>query len=102
MTNAGRGAPAWKVLRLEREEVGEGGGEVRDRQVAPLAAHALFELDHAFAGALADDDLHGAAEQIGVLELDARAHVAVVVEHLEAGPGQLGVQLLGERLLPFV
>ena len=35
------------------------------------------------------------AEQLGVGELDARARVAVVVQHLDAGGGELGVQPVG-------
>ena len=50
----------------------KGGGEVRGRQVAPLAAAPLLELDVALAGPLPHDDLRRAAsEQAASAEQEA-------------------------------
>ena len=50
-------------------------------RVAPVAVFELAGLE----AALADDQAVRNAEQLRVGELDARARVAVVVQHLDAG-----------------
>ena len=61
-----------------------------------------LELDDALGGALADDDLSGAAQQVGVGELDAGRGVAVVEDDLEARRRQLVVEALGQGALRLV
>src|SRR5665648_660448 len=72
-------------------------GELSDGHVAPLARSAVLELHESLGGPLPHHHLRRAAEQVGVLELDARAHVAVVEEDFKAGRGHLRVELLRQR-----
>ena len=64
---------------------------------SPVAA--VLELDHALRqAARADDQLPGQADQVHRAELDPAPLVAVVVEHLDAGRRQLGVNLVGAAI----
>src|SRR5699024_8085186 len=70
--------------------------------LADRAAGAVPQLDHALGEAPADDDRGGHAQQLGVLELDARGDLGpVVVQHLEAARLELGGEPFGplEHLL---
>ena len=51
-----------------------------------------------FQAALAHDDLHGPADEVGVVELHAGALVTVVDDHLEAELGQILRDFLGHGL----
>ena len=60
---------------------------------------AIAKLHHSVLQSLgADRQAQGHAEQIGVLELDARAQpVAIVVQHLESGAFEIGFDLIRDR-----
>src|SRR6478735_9246420 len=69
---------------------------VTDSDVGALAGAAVLDLDVAVDEAAAHRDDRGYADQLGVLELHARADLGtVVVDHLEAGGGQVGSQCRG-------
>ena len=79
--------------------VGHLAGDAVERRGAvellALAGGAALQLDLAgLDAARADDDLPGQADQVGLGELGARALVAVVVEHLDPGAAQLGIELV--------
>ena len=58
---------------------------IRHRQLPLLAGFAVLRFQHALLQALAaDDDLHGGAQEVGFVELDARAFVAVVEQGVDA------------------
>src|SRR5579871_3902290 len=61
-----------------------------------VAAAAVLELA-GLEPALGDDQAVGDAQQLRVGELDPGAGIAVVVQHLDPGGGEFGVQLVGER-----
>jgi hypothetical protein len=68
----------------------------RPELLRPIAAPAPF--DDAVREALrADGDAQREADEVRVLELHARAFVAVVEQHVDAGGEQLRVDLLGRR-----
>src|SRR5690606_14852985 len=67
-----------------------------ERDLAHVAAPPVLELeDAAIESFLPDDDAERDADQIAVLELDARALVAIVDQTLDAGGAELGVEPLG-------
>src|SRR5438045_2309601 len=84
----------WPVTRSRRlgEQPCDGCGGALQRSRALLAAAPELNLQLP-AGERPAPDRHaqGAAEQLGLDELLARASGAIVVEHLEAGVLQLGV-----------
>src|SRR5215212_9713421 len=77
------------------------GGNVVKANVLGLLRGAVEEFDAAFGDLLADGDAEGDAYQVCVLELDARALVAVVEEDFEARAPQLFVEPLA-RVLDLV
>ncbi len=70
---------------LATSSIGDVGGGVGE---------AVDEFDFAFGELLADVDAVGDADQVGVLELDAGALVAVVEQDVEAGCVEVGGDLL--------
>ena len=58
-----------------------------------LAGGAGHQLHLAFGGLLADIDAIGNADQVGILELDSGALVAVIQQHVETGGFELGGEL---------
>ena len=106
--NAGEGDPAqtgW-VGRGHASSTGHHSGflgnggkpiERRVRGTRPAARPcAVLELDRAAGDAArADDELLGQADQVHRREFGAGRLVAVVVQHLDAGAEQLGVEILG-------
>src|SRR5262245_17610779 len=74
---------------------GGAGGCVRDRYLDGVLVGAPLELDDPVREAARPDrDAHGEPDQVGVLELDARALVAVVEERVDPS----GLQLRGDPL----
>ena len=83
------GSPPWGA-----SEPLQAGEQIDRGDALALAAGPALQLDLALGEAAgADDDLPGQADEVGRGELGARALVAVVVEHAEAGRLQGGLDL---------
>src|SRR3989338_6720622 len=91
------------MLRQRRtlvKEFVDGSDELLRLDPAPLLGGALYDLDQAFAlPHLADDHLHGDADQIRVLELAAWRLVAVIEQHVHPGLTKLPMELLAQAAL---
>src|SRR6185312_7449633 len=74
----------------ERERIVE-----RELGAFGIPPSAIFQLA-GFHAALAHDQAMRNADELRVREFDARAGIAVVVEHFDAGGVELGVQLVGD------
>ena len=65
-------------------------------EVLALAGAAMAVFERAgLETALADDDAMRDAEQFRIGEFDAGARIAIIVEHLDTGCSELGVQGIG-------
>src|SRR5437870_2079599 len=100
---------AWQAIRVRSaggEELADGGDDLVPRNAALLARPPGSNFDEAALGPrIAEGDTHGNAEQIRVLELHARALVAVIEQGVETLVAALAVERvagLGLRLVADV
>src|SRR5882672_5149937 len=96
MTSSGRTRGARIAGSGRQTRAHEGGrlirGELGARAVAPLAVFESAGIEAAIRHHQAVRD----AQQLGIGELDARARVTVVVQDLDSGGGELGIQAVAD------
>src|SRR5882672_509227 len=96
MTSSGRTRGARIAGSGRQTGAHEGGrlirGELGARAVAPLAVFESAGIEAAIRHHQAVRD----AQQLGIGELDARARVTVVVQDLDSGGGELGIQAVAD------